>query len=86
MIRSKKTLKAIADNFGEPAAKKKTGMKEKPQKVYFYLVWFTSGYNVTGIRKEEDSSLARLKKRWEKERYDADTTPIMEGVKFKRED
>jgi len=85
MVRSKKTLKAIADNFGKPNVKQKIKPKEEPQKVYFYLTWFTSGYNVTGIRKEEDTSLAKLKKCW-KEECDHDTTPIMEGVMFKRKD
>jgi hypothetical protein len=58
----------------------------KFEKVYYYLVWFTNGNTVSGIRKEEDTNLKRLKKRWRDENEKFTITPITAGESVRREE
>lgn len=69
---------ALSEAMGLTKPKKKPAPKFK--KVYYYLVWFTSGNDVTGIRKETDTNLARLKKRWNNENKSYSISPITEGL------
>ena len=75
---------AISESMGLSKPKKKP--RRKFQKVYYYLVWFTNGNTVSGIRKEEDTDLKRLKKRRLEENENYKITPIMVGEDVKREE
>jgi hypothetical protein len=58
---------------------------ETPEKIYFYLKWNYTGYDVTGIQKVEDKDFNRIRRKWLKESK-WDITPIMEGFDIKRKD
>ena len=75
---------ALSVSMGLSKPKKKP--RRKFQKVYYYLVWFTNGNTVSGIRKEEDTDLKRLKKRRLEENENYKITPIMVGEDVKREE
>ena len=75
---------AISESMGLSKPKKKP--VRKFEKVYYYLVWFTNGNMVSGIRKEEDTNLKRLKKRWRDENEKYTITPITAGESVRREE
>ena len=75
---------ALSESLGLFKPKKKP--TRKFEKVYYYLVWFTNGNSVSGIRKEEDTDLKRLKKRWRDENENYTITPIMVGESVRREE
>lgn len=75
---------ALSESLGLSKPKKKP--TRKFEKVYYYLVWFTNGNSVSGIRKEEDTDLKRLKKRWRDENENFTITPIMVGESVRREE
>lgn len=74
----------LSESMGLSKPKKKP--KCKFEKVYYYLVWFTNGNMVSGIRKEECTDLKRLKKRWRDENENYTITPIMVGESVRREE
>jgi hypothetical protein len=75
---------ALSESMGLSKPKKKP--VRKFEKVYYYLVWFTNGNMVSGIRKEEDTNLKRLKKRWRDENEKFTITPITAGESVRREE
>ena len=75
---------ALYESMGLSKPKKKP--VRKFEKVYYYLVWFTNGNMVSGIRKEEDTNLKRLKKRWRDENEKYTITPITAGESVRREE
>lgn len=75
---------ALSESMGLSKPKKKP--VRKFEKVYYYLVWFTNGNTVSGIRKEEDTNLKRLKKRWRDENEKYTITPITAGESVRREE
>lgn len=75
---------ALSESMGLSKPKKKP--MRKFEKVYYYLVWFTNGNMVSGIRKEEDTNLKRLKKRWRDENEKYTITPITAGESVRREE
>lgn len=75
---------ALSESMGLSKPKKKP--KRKFEKVYYYLVWFTNGNTVSGIRKEEDTNLKHLKKRWRDENENYTITPITTGESVRREE
>lgn len=75
---------ALSESMGLSKPKKKP--VRKFEKVYYYLVWFTNGNMVSGIRKEEDTNLKRLKKRWRDENEKYTITPITAGESVRREE
>lgn len=75
---------ALSESMGLSEPKKKP--VRKFEKVYYYLVWFTNGNMVSGIRKEEDTNLKRLKKRWRDENEKFTITPITAGESVRREE
>jgi hypothetical protein len=75
---------ALSESMGLSKPKKKP--VRKFEKVYYYLVWFTNGNTVSGIRKEEDTNLKRLKKRWRDENEKFTITPITAGESVRREE
>lgn len=75
---------ALSESMGLSKPKKKPVCKF--EKVYYYLVWFTNGNMVSGIRKEEDTNLKRLKKRWRDENEKYTITPITAGESVRREE
>ena len=75
---------ALSESMGLSEPKKKP--KRKFEKAYYYLVWFTNGNMVSGIRKEEDTNLKRLKKRWRDENEKFTITPITAGESVRREE
>jgi hypothetical protein len=75
---------ALSESMGLSKPKKKP--VRKFEKVYYYLVWFTNGNTVSGIRKEEDTNLKRLKKRWRDENEKFTITPITVGESVRREE
>ena len=74
----------LSESMGLSKPKKKP--VRKFEKVYYYLVWFTNGNTVSGIRKEEDTNLKRLKKRWRDENEKFTITPITAGESVRREE
>lgn len=78
----KEATNILSESMGISKPKKKP--TRKFEKVYYYLVWFTNGNMVSGIRKEEDTNLKRLKKRWLDENKNYAITPITAGESVRR--